>query len=326
MATNKKAKPKHLGRGLQSLLGPTAGAKKDVGVILGTGLSDHKQGAIVPLKAPNANNSNGLGDKLQEISLDLITANPYQPRRFWDEAQLEELSQSILANGVIQPIVVRAMADGFELIAGERRLRASKMAGKTTIPAIVRRARDRQLLELALVENIHRANLNAIERAKAYKQYIETFDLTQSQAAMALGENRSVVANHMRLLDLPEEIKQMIAGGRLTMGHGRAILAVESEQLRHQLANLALANKLSVREVERLVKKYAAKTGSVAKTPKIKAPHIASLEQQFTSELGTKVTIDTRKNSQRGKIMIEFYSIDDFQRIASKMGLAGSDG
>ena len=210
----------------------------------------------------------------------------------------------------------------FEIIAGERRFRAAQIAGLKTVPALVRAATDEQLLELALVENIHRTNLNPIERAQAYQNYISTFSLTQSEAATRLGEDRSVVANYLRLLDLPEEIKQMLIDGQLTMGHARAILALPTDELKRKLANRAMAGRLSVREVERLVRRYL--TASGAAKPKIQAKpaHIADLETRLSSHLGTKVTIDSRKNGQRGKINIEFYSLDEFDRIIEKMGLS----
>ncbi|MHC4659029.1 MAG: ParB/RepB/Spo0J family partition protein, partial [Planctomycetota bacterium] len=192
----------------------------------------------------------------------------------------------------------------------------------TTIPAVVRAASDEDLLELALVENIHRTDLNPIERAKAYQNYLNTLSLTQAEAAQRLGEDRSVIANYLRLLDLPDEIKQMLAQGQLTMGHARAILALPTDELRRKLANRAMAGRLSVREVERLVRKYLTGTDQARTTVRSKPPHILDLESKLSSRLGTKVSIETRKNGQRGKIIIEFYSLDEFDRIAENIGLA----
>ena len=198
---------------------------------------------------PNFPPDKELQNSLQEISVDIIQPNPYQPRTVWDEQELADLAESIKVNGVIQPIIVRPAGSGFELIAGERRLRAAQLAHLTTISALVRQATDEQLLELALVENIHRTNLNPLERARAYQNYLNTFSLTQAEAAERLGENRSVVTNYLRLLDLPNEIRQMLVAGQLSMGHARAILALPTDELRRKLANRSMAGRLSVRDV-----------------------------------------------------------------------------
>ena len=312
MTNRKREKPKHLGRGLESLLSPiTLGADVEANRLLSN-----------PTIAANFPPDKELRDSLQEISIDAISTNPYQARTVWDQQELADLAESIKANGVIQPIIVRPAAAGFELIAGERRLRAARLASLTTIPALVRQATDQQLLELALIENIHRTDLNPIERAKAYQNYLNTFSLTQAEAAERLGEDRSVIANYLRLLDLPDEIKQMLARRRLTMGHARAILALPTDELRRKLANRAMAGRLSVREVERLVRRYLTGTGQTRTTARSKPAHILDLESKLSSQLGTKVSIETRKNGQRGRIIIEFYSLDEFDRIAESLGLA----
>lgn len=262
-----------------------------------------------------------LRDSLLEITIGEIAANPYQPRSVWDEQQLKDLSESIKANGIIQPIVVRKQGGKYEIVAGERRFRAAGMAGLTKIPAMVRQASDEQMLELALVENIHRADLNPIERAKAYRRYIETFELTQTDAAQRLGEDRSVVANHIRLLDLPVEIWDMLAGGALSMGHARAILGLPTDDLRRKLANRAMAGRLSVREVEKMVRRQVAGGGELVKKEIVKPPHIADLEEKMRSQLGTKVDIMAKKGGQRGKIVIEFYSLDEFDSITERLGI-----
>jgi len=300
MAIRKKEKQKHIGRGMESLLGPITTVRE----------------AYAKRKSPDdAVEANFPPDKelqasLKEISIDAITPNPYQARTVWDQQELEDLSESIKANGIIQPIIVRPAAAGYELIAGERRFRASKLASLKTIPALV-----------SLIENIHRADLNPIERAKCYQSYLTTFSLTQAEAAQRLGEDRSVIANYIRLLDLPNEIKQMLAQRQLTMGHARAIIALPTDDLRRKLANRAMAGRLSVREVERLVRKYLTGTGEPKKTEIPKPAHILDLESKLCTRLGTKVTIETRKNGSRGKIIIEFHSLDEFDRIAEKVGL-----
>jgi ParB family chromosome partitioning protein len=199
------------------------------------------------------------------------------------------------------------------------------MASLKSIPALVREASDEQLLELALIENIHRTDLNPIERAKAYQRYLQTFSLTQAEAAQRLGEDRSVITNYLRLLDLPDEIKQMLIEGQLSMGHARAMLALPTDELRRKLANRAMAGRLSVREVERLVRKYLTGTGESRKTIRSKPPHIVDLEQQLSRQLGTKVAIETRKNGQRGKIIIEFYSLEEFDRIMEAVGMSSAE-
>lgn len=310
MSTAKREKPKHLGRGLQSLLGP---------------IIEHSvEGQLDTVVAANIGNlpvDKELRNSMRDISVATVLPNPYQPRTRWDEKELSDLADSIKANGVIQPIVVRPTSCGYELIAGERRLRAAKMIGMESIPAVVRQATDKELLELGLVENIHRSDLNPIERAKAYQKYVETFELTQEKAAERLGENRSVIANYMRLLDLPHEIRQMLINGELGMGHARAILALPTDDLKRKLANRALAGRLSVRDVEKLVRMYLQGGQTQEKRIKYKAPHIAELETKLSRQLGTRVEINTKKNGQRGKIVIEFGSLDEFDRIAEQMGV-----
>ena len=310
MSIRRKEKPKHLGRGLQSLIGPITVSPAEANQLLSN---------------PAASNfppDQELRDSLHELSIDSVSPNPYQARTAWNEQELEELSASIKANGIIQPILVRPTASGYELIAGERRFRAAQMASLTTIPALVRTATDEQMLEWSLVENIHRADLNPIERARAYQNYLNSFSLTQSEAAERLGEDRSVVANYLRLLDLPQELKQMLANGRLKMGHARAILALPTDELRRKLANRAMAGRLSVRDVERLVRKYLTGSNQAKTTARSKPAHIMDLERKLSSQLRTKVSIETRKNGQRGKIIIEFYSLDEFDNIAEMIGLA----
>ena len=311
MVDKKKEKPRHLGRGLQSLLGP----------IITSGIDTEQVIPGTP-SIPNFPPDKELRESLQTINIESISPNPYQARTVWNEQDLAELTESIKANGIIQPIIVRPMGTGFQLIAGERRLRAAELASMKTIPALVRHATDEQLHEWALVENIHRVDLNPIERAKAYHDYISAFSLTQAEAAERLGEDRSVLANYIRLLDLPNEIKQMLTDGRLSMGHARAILALPTDELRRKLANRAMAGRLSVREVERLVRKYLAGSGQVKTTVRTKPPHIVDIENKLSSQLGTKVIIETRKSGHRGKIIIEFYSLDEFDGILERIGLA----
>ncbi|MCI0498664.1 MAG: ParB/RepB/Spo0J family partition protein [Planctomycetales bacterium] len=251
-----------------------------------------------------------------------IRSNPYQPRTTWDEEQLKGLCDSIREHGIIQPIIVRKNTDGYEIIAGERRFRAACMAGLETVPVLERAASDEEMLELALIENIHRSDLNPIERARAYQNFINSFNLTQTDAAKRLGEDRAVIANYLRLLDLPSDLKQMLSGGQLSMGHARAILALPSDDLKRKLANRAMAGRLSVREVERLVRKYVEEKIEEPATKKEKAAHIVHLEKRLQEVLGTKVNIKANKRGHRGRIIIDYYSIDEFERLAERMGLS----
>ena len=308
-----KKNPKHLGRGLQSLLGPI------------TSPPDQPDQPI-PITVVNSNfpPDNELRESLREIQIDSISPNPSQPRTTWDTQELAELAESIKTNGIIQPVIVRRSGSKFQLIAGDRRLRAAQLASLTTIPAIVRPATDKQLLELALIENIHRTDLNPIERARAYRSYLSTLSLSQSEAAHRLGQDRSVIANHIRLLDLPDQLKQMLINRQLTMGHARAILALPTDELRRKLANRAMAGRLSVREVERLVSRHLAANSETSTKAPSKPAHIHDLETRLTSELGARVSIETRRNGRRGRIVIEFYSLDDFDRITEKLGLTAT--
>jgi len=314
MADRKREKPRHLGRGLQSLLSPIISSTAETNQVLPE-----------PVEAPNFFPDKELHSSLRDISIDVISPNPYQSRTVWDQQELADLARSIKANGIIQPIIVRPAGPGYQLIAGERRFRAAKMASLTTIPALVRTAGDEQMMELGLIENIHRTDLNPIERAEAYQKYVAAFSLTQAEAAERLGEDRSVIANYLRLLDLPNEIKQMLVDSQLSMGHARAILALPTDELRRKLANRAMAGRLSVREVERLVRIYLQGTGAARTAGRTKPPHILELEGELSRQLGTRVTIETRKNGQRGKIVIEFYSLDEFDRIAEKVGLTSAE-
>ncbi len=312
--TEKTEKPRHLGRGLASLLGPI------------TSLPQEKP-LPIPIAEidPNALSDKNLGISFREIKIDEIKPNPQQVRFLWNEQELADLARSIKTNGVIQPIIVRPVGNFYQLIAGERRWRAAKLAGLEKIAAIVRPVRDEELLELALIENIHRADLNPIERANAYQSYLNGLSLTQVEAASRLGEDRSVIANYLRLLDLPAEIRQMLIDGQLTMGHARAILALPTDELRRKLANRAMAGRLSVREVERLVRKYTTANDPKKNASRARPAHITDLESRLSKELGTNVAIETRKNGRCGRIVIEFHSLEEFDRIMERIGVVNAE-
>jgi ParB family chromosome partitioning protein len=310
MTASKKEKPKHLGRGLESLIGP----------IINIGQED--SATAFADKSVNFPIDKDLQQNMLELNLNDIDPNPYQPRQSWDEEQLRGLADSVRENGIIQPIIVRRKGSRFEIVAGERRFRAAEMAGINKIPAMIRLTEDSEMLALALVENIHRADLNPIEKAKAYQNFMETFGLTQEQAAQKLGQDRSVLANYIRLLSLPAEVKQMLIDSSLDMGHARAILALPTDDLRKRLANRALAGRLSVREVERLVRLALSEKDEKKQKQILEKPaHIRDLEEKIRKRLGTMVRIHARKNGQRGRIIIEFYSLDEFDSIAERLGV-----
>ncbi len=257
------------------------------------------------------------GDELLEVDIDLIEPNPDQPRVHFKEEKLNELAQSIRANGLVQPILLRRIASGrYQIVAGERRWRAAQRAGLHKINAVVRSIPDAKLLELALIENIQRQELNPIEEALAYQRLINNLGLTQDEVAQRVGKDRSSVANYLRLLKLPSQIQQMLEEDLISMGHARALLGLESEEKQLKLAEEIIARKLSVRETEQAVKK----TASVASnrensTPNHNDANIRAAELKLKRHLGTQVRIHLNQNG--GKIEVEFSSISELDRIYS---------
>jgi ParB family chromosome partitioning protein len=258
-----------------------------------------------------------------EVDIDLLSPNSQQPRLQMDDARLEELAQSIKANGIIQPILVRRTGTTFRIIAGERRWRAAQRAGLMKVPVVVREVpdgSDKQLLELALIENIQRENLNPVDEALAYQRLADEFSLTQEQIAAAVGKDRSSVANFVRLLKLPEEVRAALASGVLSMGHARAILAAPDDAGRRQVAREVIARGLSVRETEALVKKLA-HPGAAAQGQKAvgktvepeKDVHTRAAEDRLRFALGTKVRIQRR--GEGGTIEVDFGSETELNRI-----------
>jgi ParB family transcriptional regulator, chromosome partitioning protein len=251
------------------------------------------------------------------IQLDLIVPNHMQPRTHFDEAKLAELAESISANGLVQPLLVRRSGNGFELIAGERRWRAAKLAGLTRVPAIVRDVPDDKLLELALIENIQREDLNPIEEANAYKNLIETIGITQEDLARRVGRDRSYITNYLRLLKLPADLQQLVQEGKLSTGHARTLLALDHAAQR-RLARKIIDNQLSVRAVEHLVKREL--SGSDHKETRRSLAesddaNIRAAESKLRRRLGTKVRIVKHAGSENGKIDIEFFGEADLIRI-----------
>ena len=271
---------------------------------LGRGLS-----ALIP---DTPRESAAVPDRGLDVDIDRLRPNRVQPRTTMDEAKLEELARSIRANGVIQPIVVRRMdADGYEIIAGERRWRASQRAGLLKVPVVVRDVPDERLLAVALIENIQREDLNPIEEALAYRRLVDQYQLTQEQIAEAVGKERSSVANFLRLLRLPQEVRASVSSGALSMGHARALLALPDEASQLRAGRDVVARKLSVRETEALVKKAAQPAAAPAAAEK--DVHTRAAEERLRFALGTRVNISRRRKG--GTIEIEFISEDELNRL-----------
>ncbi len=271
------SKRRALGRGLGALIPSTYGA------------GETRADALVPVTA--------------------IRPNPMQPRqRFADDA-IEELAESIRQKGILQPLLVRRNSDGFELIAGERRLRAAQRLGMANVPVVVRDVNDPEMLELALIENIQRENLNPVEEARAYRRLMEEFDLTQEEVAARVGKERSTVANTLRLLQLPDAVKERIEQGLLSAGHARALAAAESDAAKIRLAQEVIDRKLTVRQAERLAKQRHAQPA---------ADDLRAAEQRLTEALGTRVRLLLGRSGS-GRIEVHYYSLDELNGLIDRL-------
>jgi len=271
---------------------------------LGKGIS-----ALIPER------ETGRKDEIIYVQSEQIKPSPFQPREDFDTQSIEELAQSIKEKGVIQPLLVRRKGDFFELIAGERRLRASNLLGLKEIPILVKNVEDQDSLELALIENIQRQGLNAIEEAHAYQHLIDKFKVTQDKISEVLGKARVTITNTLRLLKLPYEIQGEIKKGRITFGHGRALLEIEDENHQRRLAQEVISKGLSVRELENLIKSQRPKGIKRKIGEGQREPYVAVLEETLQHALGTKVRISKRK--KRGHISIEFFSPEELERIVN---------
>jgi ParB family chromosome partitioning protein len=276
---------------------------------LGKGL-----GALIPdLSTLDDREKKALG--IAEIELDKIVPNEYQPRKIFDDAKLRELAASIKEQGVIQPVLVHRAGSGYQLIAGERRWRASRLAGLKTIPALVKEATKREFLEMALIENIQREDLNPLEAAEAYKRLQDEFKLTQEDLARRVGKERSTVTNFLRILNLPKEVKQGLATGALSMGHAKALLSLERGRDQIQAAARIIKKGLSVREAETL----AGRLKNPPQEKKARLSHeLHAIEEKLKKSLGTKVSITSK--SKGGRIVIEYYSAEELDRLLEKIG------
>lgn len=253
-------------------------------------------------------------DKVVEIPLHQLRANPYQPRKTFDEDAIKELAESIRQHGVIQPIIVRSVLKGYEIIAGERRFRASQFCGNETIPAVVRTFSDQQVMEIALIENLQRENLNAMEIAVAYQGLMDQFQLTQEELSLKVGKSRSHIANFLRLLGLPEEVKEYVSRGTLSMGHARALVGLKNTNVIKQLAKQCIDNEWSVRDLENAVQQLDKKKPELSKTlNKKRDPYIDEVEENLRERY--KTTVKIKSNKDKGKIEINYYSQQDLQRL-----------
>jgi len=282
--------------------------------VLGKGLE-----ALIPQSVTVPIQAAAINDATTEVTLDQIDTNPRQPRKHFDTERLQELSQSITEDGVLQPVVVRRRGDRYELIMGERRIQAARLAGMTRVPVVVKEdVRDVDSLRLALVENIQRENLNPIEVGQAYKQLVSEFSLSQSDLARMVGRDRSSVANSIRLLNLPEEVQQMVAEEKLSGGHAKALLALPTQKEQLALGRRIVENGMSVRDAEKAVGLVKPAKTKKLREPKERPAYLVDLEKTMGSHLGTRVHIDEKRGGS-GKISIEFYSHEDFERLASLM-------
>ncbi|MHA0857565.1 ParB/RepB/Spo0J family partition protein [Paenibacillus sp. CMAA1364] len=253
-------------------------------------------------------------DKIVEIPLSQLRANPYQPRKEFKEEAIHELAESIRQHGVIQPIIVRKVLKGFEIIAGERRFRASQYCDKATIPAVIRSFTDQQVMEIALIENLQRENLNAMEIAVAYQGLMEQYSLTQEELSLKVGKSRSHIANFLRLLALPEEVKDYVSRGTLSMGHARAIVGIKDTNTIIELAKQCVDREWSVRELEETVKHLDRKPTEIQKpVAKRNDPYIEHVEESLRDRF--KTTVKIKHNKDKGKIELNYYSKQDLERL-----------
>jgi ParB family chromosome partitioning protein len=292
-------KRKALGRGLETLL-PAA-----------RGIQTIATDAAAP--QPSA-------DGIRELPVDLIDRSPYQPRTHLDEAALQELTESIRACGVIQPITVRAVDGRYQLVAGERRWLASQRAGKATVPAIVRQLSNEQAMEIGIIENLQREDLNPVEQARAFERLSREFGLTQEQMAQRTGKDRSSVSNFLRLLRLPAEVLALIESAQLSFGHAKALMTLDSPEAMGRLAKRAVQLSMSVRQLEAAAYQLMHPAPATAKPERILDPNVREAEQTLQRALGMRVQIQDHKG--KGKIVLEYTSLEDFDRVLEMLGAA----
>ena len=331
-----------LGRGLSSLIpdkgkDPIAGvdlrsprtsaadtlARRDIGSephgVKGAGPVTAVTATAEPASPETTSTDARAGGSLQWVDIDRIHPNPYQPRKHFQETEIEELAASIRASGILQPIILRRIDSGYGIVAGERRWRAAQRAGLLEVPAIVREIAEDRLLEVALIENIQRQDLNPIEEARAYLSLIEDFGLTQAEVAEKVGRQRSTIANALRLLELPARVQQMVEQGTLTMGHAKALAALPGAKAQEVGAGIIIKGSLSVRETESWVKRHTHQVVPSTPTPARPDPHVRAAEEALQQALGTKVRIQS-SGGEKGRILIEYYSSEELDRLYARLG------
>jgi ParB family chromosome partitioning protein len=276
-----------LGRGLDALIPPAGGEAWEAGA--------------------------GVGSNIVEIEVDRIKPNPFQPRHKMDQKALQELADSIRVHGILQPVVVRQVEDGYQLVTGERRWRAAMLAGLKKLPAVIRQCDDQEMIEFALIENLQREDINPIEEAEAYFQLARRFGMTQEEIAARVGKSRAAVANTMRLLQLPEPIKEAIRNGELSEGHGRALLALDDEQKMLHAFSLVQRHNLSVRQTEELVQRLKAREQRAQKKKRELDPNLLSLQEEMQRQLQMRVRI--KPGRKGGTIEIRYLTDEDLQRF-----------
>ncbi|MFM2295767.1 MAG: hypothetical protein RLZZ350_2180 [Verrucomicrobiota bacterium] len=303
-----------LGRGLGALLGGSAPTNKS------------NAPAIAATTPPAAPAPVDTRERVERVPLTRLRPCPFQPRKNFPPDALRELADSIREQGIVQPLIVRDRGDHFEIIAGERRWRASQLLNLAEVPVIVRQADDREVLELALIENLQRENLNPLEEALGYAQLIEQFKLTQDLTAQKVGKSRAVVANALRLLKLPSLVQNYVRDGRLSVGHAKVILGLATEKDQHAAADRVLKEALNVRQTEHLVAKLSGRTAVVKSTtaataaPRGSNAHVAAVENQLREKFGTKVKVNYTQG--KGSLEISFYSDAELERILQLVGIS----
>lgn len=278
------------------------GLGKGLGALIDSGSTDEKS------------------DGVKELRINEIEPNKNQPRRIFNDEKLVNLSESIKQHGIVQPIIVKKENDVYRIVAGERRWRAARLAGLTTVPVIIKELSNKEVMELALIENLQREDLNPLEEAEAYERLIKDFDMTQDEIANVVGRSRSAIANTIRLLHLTDDIKGFVVSGELSSGHARALLSIEDKELQMKAADEIIKRELNVRDTEELVKKYLAKKKTTKH--KKKDEEYQDIEDKLKNIFGTKVQILSK--NKRGKIMIEYYSLEELDRILEMVDILGS--
>ncbi len=310
-------KKSRLGRGLSSLMGMNA-ALSDAAAEEYSALPVHQ--SVENVNHPEQGVPRGTP---ADIPVELIDPNPHQPRRHFTDSNLAELADSIRTNGVIQPIIVKLAGDRYQLIAGERRLRASKAAGLSSIPAVVRDADELAQAQMALVENIQREDLNPLDRAAGYRTLVSELGLNQAELAGRLGEDRATIANHIRLLELPESVQTLIRQSKISLGHAKVLCGVSDPAEQVRLAELVVSQGLSVRNLERVIATPRAAPANPGKSQP--SAHLRDLEINLTKQLGMRVQVRSGATKSKGKMVIHYNSLDEFDQLVERMGITLED-